>query len=359
MNHNSGDTFLKKVISKKDEPSLELGSFGKAFTKSFGGAPLMNQAIIEYLKEQSYFSKDNPFKIKAYTNAINYIRSLTNDIQSIEDLNVGESGCPPKGFGKSILEHIQTVLSKNQNDVQKNSMAELFEKLKNIYGIGPKKADELINKHGIKSFEDLRLREMDLLNDKQRIGLKYYEDCIKRIPYNEMKKHNELLCDYWSNFMDRIEFEIVGSFRRRAKNSGDIDVMITYKSLYHPKLFKELIKSLFDEGYLIENLAFGDKKFMGICLMGDNYRRIDIVYCTPEEYPFCLLYFTGCGEFNRKMRELALKKGYSLNEYGLTQLSNKKIISNKFNSETSIFEFLNLPYILPENRTENILNSYI
>jgi DNA polymerase/3'-5' exonuclease PolX len=321
------------------------------------GAPLMNQAIIEYLKEQSYFSKDNPFKVKAYTNAINYIRSLSIDIKSIDDLC--DKGLPPKGFGKSILEHIEYVINNFNNNSQINPITNIYEKLINIYGIGPKKADELINKQGIKTLEDLRLREGDLLNEKQKIGLKYYEHTIKRIPYNEIKKHNELLCDYWSNFMDKIEFEIVGSFRRGAKNSGDIDVMITYKSIHHPELFKELIDTLFDEGYLIENLAFGDKKFMGISLMGDNYRRIDIVYCTPEEYPFCLLYFTGCGEFNRKMREFALKKGYSLNEYGLTQLSNKKKINKKFKSEESIFEFLDLPYILPENRTENILNNYI
>jgi len=135
------------------------------------GAPLMNEAIIEYLKEQSYFSKDNPFKVKAYTNAINYIRSLSIDIKSINDLC--ENGSIPKGFGKSILEHIEYVINNFNNNSQINSITNIYEKLINIYGIGPKKADELINKHGIKSLEDLRLRESDLLNEKQRIGLKY------------------------------------------------------------------------------------------------------------------------------------------------------------------------------------------
>jgi DNA polymerase/3'-5' exonuclease PolX len=319
----------------------------------------MNQAIIEYLKEQSYFSKDNPFKVKAYTNAINYIKNLSFDIKTIDDLCENNSKCPPKGFGKSILEHIEFVIANFNKNAQINPLTNIYEKLINIYGIGPKKADELINKYGIKSLEDLRKSEDLLLNDKQKIGLKYYEHYIKRIPHNEMKKHYESLCDYWANFMDKIQFEIVGSFRRGAKDSGDIDIMITYKSSYHPNLFNELIQTLIDEGYLEETLAYGDKKFMGICLMDKNYRRIDIVYCTPEEYPFCLLYFTGCGEFNRKMREIAIKKGFSLNEYGFTQISNKKKISKKFLSEESIFEFLDLPYIQPENRTENILNTYL
>jgi DNA polymerase/3'-5' exonuclease PolX len=313
----------------------------------------MNQAIVEYLKEQSYFSKNNPFKVKAYTNAINYIRSLSNDIQSIDDVK------DVKGFGKSILEHVDFVIKNFNKNTQINPLKNIYETLLNIYGIGPKKADELIEKHGIKTLEDLQKQQDDLLNDKQKIGLKYYEHIIKRIPYDEMKKHNQSLCDYWANFMDKIEFEIVGSFRRRAKNSGDIDVMITYKSIHHPILFSHLIDTLFEEGYLVENLAFGEKKFMGICLLDGNYRRIDIVYCSPEEYPFCLLYFTGCGEFNRKMREIALKKGYSLNEYGITRISNKKRISQHYETEESIFEFLEIPYISPENRNENILNNLL
>ena len=36
------------------------------------------------------------------------------------------------------------------------------------------------------------------------------------------------------------------------------------------------------------------------------YRRIDIMYTKPEEYPFAILYFTGSGDFNVKMREYAL-----------------------------------------------------
>lgn len=313
----------------------------------------MNQAIVEYLKEQSYFSKNNPFKVKAYTNAINYIRSLSKDIQSTDELK------DIRGFGKSILEHVDFVIKNFNKNSQTNSSTNIYDILINIYGIGQKKADELIGKHGIKTLEELKQQQDDLLNDKQKIGLKYYEHTIKRIPYNEMKKHNETLCDYWANFMDKIEFEIVGSFRRCAKNSGDIDVMVTYKSIHHPTLFSHLIDNLFEEGYLVEKLAYGKKKFMGICLLEGNYRRVDIVYCTPEEYPFCLLYFTGCGEFNRKMREIALKKGYSLNEYGITQISNKTRVSKKLCSEESIFEFLGIPYILPENRNENILDSLL
>ena len=55
--------------------------------------------------------------------------------------------------------------------------------LTDVYGIGPKKAQDLV-KSGIKTIQDLRSQQDSVLNDKQRIGLKYYEDILKRIYKN-------------------------------------------------------------------------------------------------------------------------------------------------------------------------------
>ena len=66
-----------------------------------------------------------------------------------------------------------------------------------------------------------------------------------------------------------------------------------------------------------EHLAYGDKKYNGICKLGrlGKSRRIDIMYTKPNEYPFAILYFTGSDSFNKEMRQKCLKKGLSLNEY--------------------------------------------
>ena len=52
-------------------------------------------------------------------------------------------------------------------------------------------------------------------------------------------------------------------------------------------------------------------------------RHLDIIETTPEEYPFAQFYFTGSGGFNVKMRKQALKLGYSLNEYSMTNKKTK------------------------------------
>jgi DNA polymerase/3'-5' exonuclease PolX len=78
-------------------------------------------------------------------------------------------------------------------------------------------------------------------------------------------------------------------------------------------------------------------------------RRIDIRFVSFENYYSSLLYFTGSADLNRKMRNVAKKKGYKLSEYGLTNINNnsEKIV---INSEKDIFDFLNLEYLKPNER---------
>ena len=122
-----------------------------------------------------------------------------------------------------------------------------------------------------------------------------------------------------------------------------------------------------------EELVHGNKKFHGMCKLPRKMysRRIDIMYTTPLEYPFAILYFTGSGSFNPLMRSYCLSKGYRLNEYGLYKFDQKFYKENKkikkigdgvkVSNEEDIFKFLGLPYIEPKNRSKDnlqkILNS--
>ena len=157
---------------------------------------------------------------------------------------------------------------------------------------------------------------------------------------------------------------INGSYRRGAKDSGDIDVLITSNSdtTSSGELRQKLIKHLIKIGLITHTLANGKHKFMGISkLEGFSVsRHIDIMDTAPENYPFAVLYFTGSGAFNAKMRAHALKQGYSLNEYELSDKLTKigiksnvifeKIGKNKFEKEIDIFNFLEFDYKTPQER---------
>ena len=106
-----------------------------------------------------------------------------------------------------------------------------------------------------------------------------------------------------------------------------------------------------EQNYLIEILAEGEKKFMGIVRLGRNIaRRLDIIITPVEEYPYTILYFTGSDEHNIKMRKKALKMGYSLNEHGIKRMKENVPIVPIIKTEEDIFSFLEITYILPKER---------
>ena len=81
-------------------------------------------------------------------------------------------------------------------------------------------------------------------------------------------------------------------------------------------------------------------------------RRIDIMYTKPEEYPFAILYFTGSGDFNQRMRNDMNEKGFTMNEYCVKNTDTNKKIDHLFHTEKDIFDYFNFEYIEPENRNE-------
>ena len=141
---------------------------------------------------------------------------------------------------------------------------------------------------------------------------------------------------------------MVGSYRRKKKDMGDIDILIKNEDNIE---LNKIIDKLKENYYIKEILANGKKKFMGICKIDKlPARRIDILLTNKEHYYYTLLYFTGSYEHNIKMRKKALELGYSLSEYGLKNIESDKYIDNEIKSEKDIFKILNMEYVKPEDR---------
>ena len=224
-----------------------------------------------------------------------------------------------------------------------------------IYGIGPKKAKELISQ-GIDTIDKLKENESKL-NNTQKIGLKYYYDLLKRIPRSEIEEFNDKLNKVFQQVApDNSKYEIVGSYRREAKTSGDIDIIITNKN-NDTSVFNKFLDKLVEEKIVIEVLTKGKVKSLTIGKLPDGIpRRLDFLYTPPKEYAFAVLYFTGSKAFNTVMRQRALSLGYTLNEHGLSKLVNGKkdeLVDEDFPDEESIFKFLHMKYQEPINRIDS------
>jgi DNA polymerase/3'-5' exonuclease PolX len=306
------------------------------------------KSIIDNLKILADYEKLNkqPFKARAYSKVIDSIELFEGPINNIHDIkNINGIG---EKINAKIKEFIDTGKMLAVERALNDPRFSLQKKLGKLYGVGPVKINELMEK--INAFEDL-YEHPELLNEKQKIGLKYYNDMNMRIPMSEGKKHYKIIDTIFKKVYKDIEFELVGSYRRQNKDMGDIDILIKNRDdLNVKKLVSELTKG----GYIIETLASGKSKFMGLCKLSPELpaRRIDILIADPSYYYFALLYFTGSYSFNIYMRRIALEKGYSLSEYGIKNNNTKKFIdmADIINSEEDIFKYLSIPYVPPNKR---------
>ena len=304
---------------------------------------------VHIFERMSIYEKcnDSPFKAKAYDTACKALKNMNDtDLVSDELIKI-------KGIGKSLLEKIMTIVKTGTLEQYENikDFKDPKEILMGVHGVGSVKAKELISR-GMKNIDDLKNCEKidEYLNDVQMKGLKWYDDIQHRIPYEWISMHEKYLKDILFSIDESSELTIAGSYRRKCNNSGDIDVLINTPSIRNNSIYNAFMDELFKREYMVEELSRGPKKFMGICKLNkdDIGIRIDIMYTKPQEYPFAIMYFTGSMEFNVKMRSELLKKGLSLNEYGIKR--DKKNVKHDCKTEKEAFKYLGYDYVEPENR---------
>lgn len=318
--------------------------------------PIIIDAL-EVLRKRDVAEKE-VFKARAYAKVISQLKTHEAPIKSYEDVKNIE------GIGEKISKKIKEIMETGQLASAERAKTlyniDALDALQNIYGVGPAKASELV-KAGITSIAALREAveaNPKLLNDKQKIGLIYYEDLLERIPRAEMEEHKDTLEALKPVDMEEYETEIVGSFRREAPTSGDIDVLIRMPEGTSPKEAKErlaeYVEMLIGFGYIEEVLALGEHKCMAISrIFKGKARRLDLLMTPTEEYAYAILYFTGSDKFNVGFRQYALDKGYTLNEHALTPIREGVQEVPFMETEKDIFKFLGLRYIEPSKRVDS------
>jgi DNA ligase (NAD+) len=326
-----------KQMSKQNEPTGRL-----------------NEKFIELMEKLAdiMLKQGEPFRARAYQKAQETIMAYPSDILSPNNLK----GKP--GIGETIMEKFNEYIKTGTLKVLEREKNNPINILAEVYGIGPKKAKDLVDQ-GITSIAELR-ENQGLLNDIQKVGLEFYEHILKRIPRSEIEDYKGVFEKAFPNQGSPLakgidgKMEIVGSYRRGAQSSGDIDVIITSNS---PRVFTTFVDNLIKEKIILYVLSRGPTKCLVVAKIpsSDTARRVDFLYTNPEEFPFAILYFTGSKIFNTVMRHIALEKGYTMNEHGIYKMEAKKKgekVNRTFNSEEDIFDFLGLVYKSPIERTD-------
>lgn len=330
--------------------------------------------IMELFLVNEERSKDKvaPFKVRAYKNAVQAVLDYNKPITSVEDVDALQ------GIGKKIRDKMYEIVE--TGDLEEAKELKNFEmvrkELLDIYGVGPAKADDLIENYGVRSLQDLIAlvyNDRSILTSAQLLGLIYYDDLKQRIPREEISHYEDILKDKFKvdistepqGAMHRsqgFDITIVGSYRRGLSTSGDIDVLVTWRNMDEKtakEKFSDVIDTLIEDEFMVGVLAKGKTKLLSIVKAGDDgleqsyiARRMDILLTSPEEMPCALLYFTGSKEFNVSFRNYALMKGYTLNEYRLKKVKESLPIPDvpEFKTERDVFDFLGIKYQSPEER---------
>lgn len=299
-------------------------------------------------------NQQTKFRIVSYQKIIRSLKSFNGPIYQIEDIK----GVP--GIGKSTKDKIKEIIDTGTLNILKdNPQIEAIHIFMNIWGIGVERARELVLKNKIMTIEDLKdkvKRGKIILNEQQLIGLTYFKELNERITRKEIKDFTMYLKKIMKKY--KIKIENAGSYRLGAEDSGDIDLIFSMKDYEHHtnyakmELINNIIQELYDKNILLNIFSKGSKKLIGVVKNPINHKihQMDIIFIDEKNLPWYLLYFGSSVEFSKKIRRIAIEKGYKLSEHGLTDRRTGEKIQFEPKTEKNIFKFLNIKYIKPSAR---------
>lgn len=308
--------------------------------------------IFNHIADILEIQGENIFRIRAYRRAAQTMENLTEDVseaakrQALTDI---------PGIGKDLAEKIADFLGTGK--------IEFFEKLKKeipsglldlmtIPGIGPKTASLLTEQLKVKGIDDLekkaKAHELAVIPGIQKKteenilrGIELIKKGRERTPLGVALPLAEEVISSLKKLAQLDEIEACGSLRRSRETVRDIDILVTTKS---PSKAMDAFVKL---PSIKEVLAHGPTKSSAIT---KEEIQVDIRVVEPKDFGAALLYFTGSREHNVRLRELAVKKGMKINEYGIFDAKTHKRLGG--DTEEQIYKALGLSYIEPELRED-------
>lgn len=300
----------------------------------------------------------NRFRVLAFQNAAESIRTLGQDINVLHAEGKLQT---IQGVGKGIADALQELLETGEvaefNALKAQVPLGVVEMIY-IPDVGPKTASRLWKELDITSVDELRAAaEAGKIRTLKGFGAKSEQKILRgielaamrgtdRTPIGEARPLAEgivqALQERVGDAIDRIE--VTGSLRRWQDTIGDVDILAVSSD---PRRVMEAFYSL---PQVADILGHGDTKSSVVLGTG---LQVDLRVVEAEHWGAALQYFTGNKEHNVALRELALRQGWSLNEYGLTATGTGDAPEGElrtFAEEADLYEFLGLAWMPPELR---------
>ncbi len=315
---------------------------------------MVNQQIAKIFNEMAdllEIKDENPFRVRAYRRAAQNIDGLPKDLGRMTE----EEILAIPGIGQDLAEKIRHYISTGRVEAYEELKKEVpggLAVLLSVPSLGPKTAKLLYEKLKIKDIGDLeRLAREHRLSGLPGIKDKTEENILKGI---EMIKRGKdrlplgrvlpIANEIFSQLKEKApvkELQIAGSLRRWKETIKDIDILATSGN-------PERVMGVFVHLPMIKEILMrGPTKSSVVITEGI---QVDLRVVEEESFGAALAYFTGSKAHNIRLREMAVKAGLKINEYGIfREKDNRRLGGEK---EEDVYRLLGLVFIPPELRED-------
>ena len=311
--------------------------------------------MLRDLAELTMLEEGDPqsFRVRAYESAAQAIAAQATDLGQLTKKELQQI----EGIGKGTAEKIRELLDTGK--VQKlellrqkhpRSVVELLR----IQGLGPKALMKLRSELGVQSIDDLRaalaqhkLRALTGFGQKreeklaQALARLDAQGAVDRTPISVALPLATRIVERLRALPGVSHASYTGSLRRFCETIGDVDIVVAAE---HAGPVMEALVSM----NVVERvLVRGDAKTSVVTHRGT---QVDLRVVAAHQLGAALLYFTGSKGHNIKLRQRALKRGWILNEYALSENESGRVIASE--TEEQIYAALDLPWIPPVLRED-------
>lgn len=263
----------------------------------------------------------NPFRIRAYRNAVNTITSLSRPLSAM--VEEGEDLTELPDVGKSVAQHIVELFETGRITRMEEVTAEIPEtlvELMRLDGVGPKKAKKLFEQLDIRTVDDLEeqiergaVQELDGFGEKSvakiRVAIEDHRKHTGRFLIHDAERLIAGLVEYVRETPGVEEVEVAGSLRRRKETIGDVDLLARFEGDGTPVVDRFVA---YDGVARVE----GAGPTKGSIVLHSGL-QVDLRVIPTRSFGAALQYFTGSKEHNVNVRTRAVRDGLRVNEWGV------------------------------------------
>ena len=306
--------------------------------------------IFKRIADMLEIKGENPFRIRAYQKAAQNIESFAEDIAVIAERK--ELDTLP-GIGKDLAQKITEIITTGtlqKYEELKKEVPEGLMEIISVPGLGPRTAKILYDELRVESIDHLerlaqehRLQGLPGIKGKTEDnilkGIELYRQKLARVMLSTMLVLSRAIMRELKKLKAVKRMSVAGSVRRQRETVKDIDILIISPQ-------PEKVMDFFTQLPLVKTIQAKGRTKSSIRAGGGI--QVDLRVVEPDSFGAALCYFTGSKAHNIRIRELAVKKGLKINEYGIFQ--GEKKIGGK--EEEEVYAAVGLPFIPPELRED-------